>query len=158
MYLVLGLGTNLGEKIKNLQVCIKELNKIFGNYHEISKVYRSEPLGPVKQDEFLNLVVVYDISDHLLAHDLLKTVKSLEVSLGRQFSYHWGPRLIDIDILFLNDLKINTTELTVPHTQINERSFVVQPLESLKIYTYLSSFYKFSSIFQTKSVEHIDLF
>lgn len=158
MYLVLGLGTNLGDKISNLQVCIKELNILFGDYHEISKVYCSEPLGPVKQDDFLNLVVVYEVSNNPNPHELLTTLKSLEVTLGRKYSNFWGPRLIDIDILFLDDLKIRSTELTIPHNEINQRSFVVQPLESLKIFSYLSSFYKFSSVFQTKSVEHIDLF
>lgn len=158
MKLVLALGTNLGAKIENLQNCIHALNSLFGPYLEISKVYRSEPLGPVQQDEFLNLIVAYEVSSSLMPLDILFEIKSLEVLLGRKASTHWGPRLIDIDIIFIDDLKINSTELTVPHKEINERSFVVQPLENLKIFSYFSTFFSFTKTFQTKSVEHRDLF
>jgi 2-amino-4-hydroxy-6-hydroxymethyldihydropteridine diphosphokinase len=124
----LALGTNLGDRSANLRAAIKELPSEIKVLVE-SKVYETPPWGYENQPAFLNMAVKCETS--LEPESLLKRLKQLEVQLGREQSFHWGPRLIDIDILFYDDLILNTESLTIPHPRLHERAFVLVPLAEI---------------------------
>ena len=119
------MGSNLGDRYANLQRAVDELQK-FLTVTAVSPVYSTEPWGDVDQPAFLNICVAAVGS--LSPYDLLALIKKAEQDLGRTPSRHWGPRLIDIDILFYDDLILNDEKLIIPHPHIAERSFVLAPL------------------------------
>ena len=124
----LGLGTNLGHRISNLEQAVKSLSKII-QIRKISPIYQTEPWGFQDQPSFLNQVVSATTS--FLPQDLLVKVKHLEVKLGREPTFHYGPRLIDVDILFYGNQIINQDNLIIPHPHIHERAFVLVPLADI---------------------------
>jgi dihydropteroate synthase/2-amino-4-hydroxy-6-hydroxymethyldihydropteridine diphosphokinase len=124
----LSLGTNLGDRSRNLQTAIESLSPSV-RVQRTSPVYETEPWGFTDQPSFYNQVVE-GLTD-LSPLDLLDTVKQLEVSLGREPSFLYGPRKIDIDILFYEDQVIHLPRLTLPHPLISERAFVLVPLADL---------------------------
>jgi 2-amino-4-hydroxy-6-hydroxymethyldihydropteridine diphosphokinase len=91
-----------------------------------SRVYETPPWGFEEQPKFLNQVV--KANTYLDPEPLLKHLKRLEVALGRQESFPNGPRLIDIDLLFYDDLVVNKPSLVIPHPRLHERGFVLLPL------------------------------
>jgi 2-amino-4-hydroxy-6-hydroxymethyldihydropteridine diphosphokinase len=124
----LSLGTNLGNRLVNLSNAINALlPKV--NPMICSSVYESEPWGYSDQPLFLNQVV--KSSTDLEPLDLLTFLKDLEVRLGREETFRFGPRLIDMDILFYDDLVLETPTLTIPHPRIPERAFILIPLAEI---------------------------
>ena len=124
----LALGTNLNDRSANLRAAIEALpSKI--NVIAESKVYETPPWGYENQPAFLNMAVKCETN--LEPESLLKRLKQLEVQLGREQSFRWGPRLIDIDILFYNDLILKSESLTIPHPRLHERAFVLVPLADI---------------------------
>lgn len=121
----LGLGSNLGDRNENLKDAIASLPPQM-DVKAKSPVYETPPWGYEDQPRFLNQVV--RVQTYLDAEPLLKHIKRLEVALGRKASFRHGPRLIDIDILFYDDLILNTPLLTLPHPHLHERGFVLLPL------------------------------
>jgi 2-amino-4-hydroxy-6-hydroxymethyldihydropteridine diphosphokinase len=124
----LGLGSNLGDRMANLKTAINNLTPQL-QVMEQSSVYETPPIGFTDQPEFLNQVVKaesYEKPEALLAH-----LKRLEIVLGRQPGVPNGPRLIDIDILFYDDLVLNTPSLAIPHPRLAERGFVLMPLNEI---------------------------
>ena len=124
----LALGTNLGDRLANLHAALEAMPpavKIMAR----SPVYRTPPWGYTEQPEFLNQVVKAETS--LVPLDLLAYLKKTELRMGRQTSFHYGPRLIDLDILFYNDWELETPELVIPHPRLYERAFVLKPLADL---------------------------
>jgi 2-amino-4-hydroxy-6-hydroxymethyldihydropteridine diphosphokinase len=91
-----------------------------------SSIYETKPFGVKNQDNFINAVI--KVETNLDLHSLLKLAKNIEVETGRKETFKWGPREIDIDILFFNDLIYSDEEITVPHKGIPERDFVLTPL------------------------------
>lgn len=130
----LGLGTNMGGDLSgNLNQAIEFLSE-GGSVLKISSFIETEPVGEVEQDNFLNAVVKFEHEFEPL--DLLKFVKSIESKMGRPLPgekgyIHWGPRIIDIDILTYDDLEIVTQELQIPHPRMHERDFVMIPLREI---------------------------
>lgn len=124
----LGLGSNLGDRYANLQRAVDELRQ-FVTVTAVSSVYSTEPWGDIDQPAFLNICVAAISS--LPPHELLADIKKVERELGRTPTRHWGPRLIDIDILFYDDLVLSDETLTVPHPFIADRSFVLVPLADI---------------------------
>ena len=123
----LGLGTNLGDRVANLRGAVHALEKVRGvEVVELSSVYETAPWGIEDQPEFLNMVLV--VRSELSALELLDTVKQVEKDLGREKRVRWGPRLIDIDILFFGDQLVEEDGLVVPHPYMGERVFVLAPL------------------------------
>ena len=96
----------------------------------ISSVYETEPYGVKDQDDFLNVVV--KINTEYSPVDLFSLLKSIEKVLGREKTIKWGPREIDLDILFYNDLIYSDENLTIPHKGIAERDFVLTPLNEIE--------------------------
>jgi 2-amino-4-hydroxy-6-hydroxymethyldihydropteridine diphosphokinase len=123
--LYLSLGTNLGNRLANLQNAIKSLPPDVSPVVQ-SSIYESEPWGYSDQPAFLNQVI--SANTNLEPSALLAFLKDTEVRLGRQETFRFGPRLIDLDILFYDDLVLETPSLTIPHPRIAERAFILIPL------------------------------
>ncbi len=121
----LALGTNLGDRLANLRAALAALPLAVQVLYR-SEVYETPPWGIPDQPAFLNMAVKGET--RLAPLDLLHHLKQLEKKLGRLPSVRYGPRLIDIDILFYDDLIIDTPELTIPHPRLHERAFVLIPL------------------------------
>ncbi len=125
----LSLGSNLGNSLEYLLAALLELEKNEVVIDAVSGIYLSEPIGYIEQPEFFNLVV--RAQTILEPFDLLHLCQDIEHKLGRKKSAHWGPREIDIDILYYGNREITTKELTVPHPRIGERAFVLMPLKEI---------------------------
>ena len=124
--IALGLGSNLGNRLKNLRDAVSCLNKIL-NIKAKSFVYETEPWGVLDQPKFLNACVLCE-AESIEPVKLLNAVKAIECELGREANIRWGARKIDIDILFIDDLIINLENLKIPHENLHNREFVLVPL------------------------------
>lgn len=126
----IGLGSNIGDKTGNLKKAIDELGRVSGNkVLAVSSFYKTEPVGEVEQDWFINAVV--KIETGLIPRELLKTLLDIERNLGRIREIKWGPRIIDLDILLYDDLVIEEEGLAVPHPHLHERGFALTPLAEI---------------------------
>lgn len=121
----LSLGTNMGNRAENLKQAVTSLPPQM-TVKKKSKIYETPPWGYTDQESFLNQVVL--ATTYLEPEPLLKHLKRLEVALGRKASFRYGPRMIDIDILFYDDLILETPSLTIPHPHVYDRGFVLVPL------------------------------
>jgi 2-amino-4-hydroxy-6-hydroxymethyldihydropteridine diphosphokinase len=126
----IGIGSNLGDKLHQCEKAISEILKI--DCHKLlakSSLFKTQPIGYTSQDWFVNGVI--KIETDLDAPDLFRTLKTIESQLGRTETFRWGPRTIDLDILFFDDAEIHTGELQIPHPQIQNRQFVLIPLAEI---------------------------
>jgi 2-amino-4-hydroxy-6-hydroxymethyldihydropteridine diphosphokinase len=121
----LALGTNLGDRPANLSAAMDALAPDI-RVLDKSPIYETEPWGYTDQPPFLNMVVRAETD--LSPEDLLRRLKGIESTLGRIPSFRNGPRLIDLDILFYDDLVLDTPPLVIPHPQLHKRAFVLIPL------------------------------
>lgn len=125
----LGLGSNLGDREENIVTAVSQMRKSL-RLMGFSSFYLTSPVGYRDQPDFLNMVVQIDLEGRD-AFGLLALTKSIEKELGRTKTFHWGPRLIDIDILYIWGVHIETETLTVPHKEMLKRKFVLIPLSEL---------------------------
>jgi 2-amino-4-hydroxy-6-hydroxymethyldihydropteridine diphosphokinase len=125
----IGIGSNLGNKGENIQKSLIALERWGVKILMSSKLYETEPVGPIEQPWFLNMAVCGQTA--LLPEELLKAIHSIELSLGRERREKWGPRTIDLDILFYDDAIIDIPGLTIPHREIANRKFVLIPMDEL---------------------------
>jgi len=131
MICYIGVGSNLGERDRNIEKAIDELGKIQGiEVKKVSKIYETEPVGDVNQPEYLNGVL--EIETLLGPIDLLRAVQDIENKLGRKRTVKWGPRVIDLDILTYGNEVIDEPDLKIPHPLMNERKFVQKPLKDVR--------------------------
>ena len=121
----LGLGSNRGDRKKNILKAIKLLEKSGQKVLRLSSLRETKPYGYKKQKKFLNAVV--KLKTKLLPSELLELCKKIEKKIGRTKSFCWGPREIDIDILFFGKEVINNKKLTIPHSDLHNRNFVLTP-------------------------------
>lgn len=126
----LGLGSNLGNRRENLDSAVRRLDE----QNEISVTNRSplhetEPYGKTDQPEFINMCI--EIETRISPLDLLENVLSIEHELGRVRKEAWGPRTIDIDILLYEDLELSLDDLSIPHSEMHKRAFVLDPLSEI---------------------------
>ncbi|MFQ5401339.1 MAG: 2-amino-4-hydroxy-6-hydroxymethyldihydropteridine diphosphokinase [Anaerolineae bacterium] len=124
----LSLGTNLGQRRLNLQRAVRMLGEGVA-VAAVSPVYETDPWGETEQPAFLNLCLA--AKAELQPETLLAFIKQIEAQMGRQKTTRWGPRLIDIDILFYDDRVIDNDRLIIPHPHIAERAFVLAPLADI---------------------------
>lgn len=126
----IALGTNKGTKLKNLQLAVNEIYKRIGTITLISKIYRSTAIG-FKGDDFLNACIT--LQSTLKPQNVLDIVLKIETDLGRTRSLKQGyqSRIIDLDIIFVEDIIINTKTLQVPHPELQNRKFVLLPLHDI---------------------------
>jgi 2-amino-4-hydroxy-6-hydroxymethyldihydropteridine diphosphokinase len=124
----LGLGTNVGDRAANLEAARLALEPGV-HIQEASSIYETTPWGYIDQPDFLNQVLIGETS--LEPADLLVFIKKLEREVGRRPTFRNGPRIIDVDILFIDDLVLSLPGLELPHPRIEERAFVLVPLAEL---------------------------
>lgn len=122
-------GGNIGNREALLSAARKGLQSHCGCVVAASSIYQTAAWGLKEQAAFLNQVI--ELETELSAADLLKTILAIEESLGRKREIKYGPRLIDIDILFFNNEVIETDSLSIPHPQIQNRRFVLVPLAEI---------------------------
>lgn len=123
---VLSLGSNLGDRVENLQDALDALFDAPGlTLVAISPVYETAPWGGVEQDDFLNVVVVAETV--LTPETLLERSLSIEESMRRERTVRWGPRTLDIDIVRFGEVVSDDPRLTLPHPRAHERAFVLVP-------------------------------
>ena len=121
----IGAGTNLGERRENLRRALDELWQI-GPVDAVSNVYASDPVGLTDQPRFWNLAAA--IQTDLEPRPLLDRLKAAELRIGRTATVRYGPRIVDLDLLLLDDRQFAEPGLRVPHARMLERRFVLQPL------------------------------
>ena len=124
----LGIGSNLGDCRKNITRALQKIKTLKDTrIIKASKVIQTHPQGgPKNQGKFLNAAL--KIQTQIPPSKLLLALKKIEKELGRTRTVRWGPRIIDLDILFYGDRIINRKDLTIPHPRIFERDFVIRPL------------------------------
>ncbi len=123
----LSLGSNVGDKLAYLKSAVQKIRELEGvEIGEISSIYRTVPIGHVEQDDFLNFVMIIFSDEDI--HLLLKKFLAIENDLGRKRIVKWGPRTIDIDILYVDDYECDDKDLTIPHPRMLERAFVLIPM------------------------------
>jgi dihydroneopterin aldolase/2-amino-4-hydroxy-6-hydroxymethyldihydropteridine diphosphokinase len=126
----IGIGSNIGDKLKNCEKAISEILRL--DRHKLlakSSLFRTQPMGYTSQDWFVNGVI--KIETDLEAHELLQALKTIESQLGREKTLRWGPRTMDLDVLFFDDIEIHNEELQIPHPLIQNRQFVLVPLAEI---------------------------
>lgn len=127
---VLGLGTNLGDKKKNINTAVHALSLLpQTKIVKASSVYKTKPVGFEEQDDFLNANIL--IETELSPHAVLGACLGIEASMGRVRLNKNGPRIIDIDVLLYESYFSDSFELTLPHPRIKERAFVMVPMLDL---------------------------
>lgn len=119
---VLGLGSNLGDRARLLHDAVTALPDVVA----VSGVYETQPVGGVDQDAFLNLVVA--LSTELTARQLLAVAREREQAAARVREVRWGPRTLDVDVLWVDGEEVADPDLVVPHPRMFERAFVLVPL------------------------------
>ena len=119
-------GTNLGDRLINLEEANNKIEERVGKIIAISSIYETEAWGVTDQPLFLNQVL--QIETRLSAQEILETILAIELEMGRIRIERWAERLIDIDVLFYNNEIIKDENLIVPHPRIQERNFVLKPL------------------------------
>jgi GTP cyclohydrolase-4 len=124
----LSLGSNIGDRKENLAVALKRMEEK-ARVVKVSSIYETEPVGYEDQPWFLNLACA--VETDLSPNDLLHLAKAIEREMGRTETIHFGPRPIDIDILFYDDLVLDTPDLAIPHPRLAERAFVLVPLKEI---------------------------
>lgn len=122
----LSIGSNEGNRLKNILLSIMKISQLEDTYIEnISSVYESEPYGVKEQNSFLNLVIL--IQTKLSPRELFENLKMIEKDIGRIYRGRWQPREIDIDILFYDKLIMKEENLQIPHADLHNRVFVLEP-------------------------------
>lgn len=128
---VLSLGSNMGDRLDNLQEAVDALFDAPGlDFVAMSPVYETAPLGGPEQSDFLNIVVLADT--RLTPETLLERVLSIEDAMDRVRTVRWGPRTLDIDIVLFGDVASADPALTLPHPRAHERAFVLVPWRDLE--------------------------
>jgi 2-amino-4-hydroxy-6-hydroxymethyldihydropteridine diphosphokinase len=125
-----GLGSNIGDKPANIlrALALLEERKVL-TVTAVSPIYKTAPWGFLQQDAFANACAL--ARTNLDPARLLAAVKAVETDMGRTETVRWGPRLIDIDILFYGDHELETPDLSLPHREIFNRAFVLVPLAEI---------------------------
>lgn len=125
----LGLGSNVGDKKSNIKKAIKFLEEKVDNII-VAPIYETKPWGYKNQDNFFNTALRGETS--LLPFQLLNFIKEVEKKVGRKKRFRYGPREIDIDILFYDNLFLKNKRIEIPHPQLHKRDFVLKPLLDLE--------------------------
>src|SRR5204863_6285137 len=125
-----GIGSNLGEREANIRQAVDLLAEMpQTRLSRLSSLYDSDPVGLLDQPPFLNTVAMLETD--LSPRQLLWNLNLIEHRLGRVRSQHWGPRTIDLDILFYSNLILDEPDLTIPHPELENRAFVLIPLREI---------------------------
>lgn len=146
----ISIGSNLGDRISNCRKAVNEMAK-FCNDVKVSSLYETEPVDKEDQPNFINAAA--QIRTDLSPHQLLEKLNLIEEQLSRVRHEKWGPRTIDLDIIFYGNLILNDDDLIIPHPRAHLRQFVLEPICEIDpdfIYTGLD----FSVLEALKKIEH----
>ena len=122
---ILSLGSNIEPRHDHLVRALSKLSSI-GEIVKKSSIYETEAWGDKDQSNYYNAIIKFNSS--LAPRALLNSIKKIEKSIGRQSTYHWGPREIDIDIIFCLDHTFSEIDLKIPHPEFSNRKFVLEPI------------------------------
>ena len=123
----LSLGSNIGSRETYINNALAAINKIKGcHVVRVSDFHNTKPYGHVEQDDFLNACI--EVDTILTPTELLTALKELEAEAGREFIEKWGPRTLDIDIIYYDDIVLSAENLIIPHIDMHNRDFVLIPL------------------------------
>lgn len=125
----IAIGSNLGDRMKNIEIALKKMEDYGLRIIKKSSIIETEPYGFKEQGKFLNGVIL--IETDLDPFELLNLLLNIEKEMGRERKIRWGPRNIDLDIIFYDDLIINTDNLKIPHPDAHNRTFVMGPLSEI---------------------------
>lgn len=128
----IGLGTNMGDKGQQLATAVSRLEEKGLTILQTSSQIETAPWGGVEQDSFLNQVV--EVETWFTPQDLIETLLGIELEMGRVREIKWGPRVIDLDLLYMEDLIIYSPDLILPHPYVAERAFVLESLNEIAPY------------------------
>ncbi len=151
----LGLGSNLGDREGNLRQAVRALEATPGiEVVQVSSIYETEPVGGPAQPDYLNAVV--EIYSQLGHRAIFEACMTIEHALGRDRATeeHWGPRLIDLDLLTCGDMVISDPDLEVPHPRIAERAFVLVPFSEIAPYITIPGLGKVHELEERLLVNH----
>ena len=123
----LSLGSNVGDRGAHLRRAVLDVAE--GDPCRASRVYQSEPVGGVAQEDFWNMVI--ELETTASARELLERVRRAETAAARVRAVRWGPRTLDVDVLFLGRERSDDPEIILPHPRLYERAFVLAPLREL---------------------------
>ena len=124
----IALGSNVGDPRANVERAIALLSRL-GTVTKRSTLHETKPWGVEEQPDFTNAAVL--LETHLDPHGLLAALQGIEREMGRTPTYKWGPRVIDLDILYYDDLVVDEPDLKIPHPHFRERDFVLGPLAEI---------------------------
>ena len=124
----IGLGSNLGDRVIHLREAGQRLSALV-RIEDASQLYVAAPLGYVRDDAFVNAVIRGTTT--LKPLELLEMMQAIEMAMGRRSGVQFGPRPIDLDLLFYESVQMETRKLTVPHPRIAQRAFVLKPLAEI---------------------------
>ena len=122
-------GSNIGDRQLNLQTAKKWLSREIGIIHKASKIYETAPWGRTDQPDFLNQALA--LYTGLSPFEVMECILIIEQQMGRERNEKWAARLIDIDMLFYDQIIIDTPRLKLPHPHLSERNFVLTPLSEI---------------------------
>ncbi len=125
----IGIGSNIGDAESSVESALEEL-RLLGRVEARSALYRTPAWGVTEQPDFVNAAALLETG--LTPRALLEALKAIEQRLGRVETYRWGPRVIDLDILTYDDLRVEEGDLTIPHPGLTERAFVLVPLAEIE--------------------------
>ena len=125
----IGIGSNLGGRRENCREALRQLGLRGVKVVKQSSMVETEPWGVADQPRFINMAI--EAETDLSPEQLFTVLKGIEGKMGREETVRWGPRLIDLDILFYDDLVIDAAELKIPHPRLHERQFVLGPLSEI---------------------------
>lgn len=126
----IGIGSNLGDREGTLDGAVRMVGDLDGvEVVSRSSIIETAPVGVIEQPDFLNMVV--EVETTLGARELLDRLLDIEQRFGRERRERWGPRTLDLDLLFFEDMVINEPGLTVPHPEMPNRGFVLEPLAEI---------------------------
>ena len=146
----LSIGSNMGDRSSNLYFAVSELGKAQGcRVLHVSQTINTAPYGDIPQNDFLNACVL--LETFLSPHELLDVLHRIENDAGRERSVRWGPRTLDIDIVFFDDIVISDEVLTIPHIEAHKRGFVLEPLNEI------APFYRHPLLHKTVNELYMDL-
>ena len=129
----IGIGSNLGDALKNCRHAVESLSLVKGiEITRASSFYKTEPVGIENQNLFINAVV--EIKTVLSARNLFQTLQNIEKDMGREMEVKGGPRIIDLDLLFYGQEMIQDHDLIIPHPEISKRRFVLEPICEIASY------------------------
>jgi len=124
----IGLGSNLGDRVAYLRDAVQRLSAII-RVERVSQLYVAAPLGYVRDDAYINAVLKG--TTMMTPSELLEMLQSIELAMGRRPGVQFGPRPIDLDLLFYDSIQMETLKLTIPHPRMAQRAFVLKPLAEI---------------------------